>query len=245
MTLKEQFFQDLETFKRIPPQKRLSHLLDYYKLPLIAIIGAFIMVFGMIHIITSKETSRLNGFILNVSDISKASSIADSFCEYAAFTDTKSTVTFTTDLVYSPGQTSPNSNARTLQAIALRGYTEELDFMIGDLPSLTELAYMGFCGDLSEEMTAEQRAQYKDSFLYIDRALISETDSVSVIDPFMIPNCRNPEAMKDPIPVFIDVSQSSTLKSLYSTCSAPLVISIFPRAQHLDYISPLLDYLME
>ena len=107
---------------------------------------------------------------------------------------------------------------------------------------MTIMAYQGFFIDLSEVLTEEQYTFYKPYFHYIDRDLLENGDLA--IDK-SLPAGTDSSDMKDPIPVFIDISNCDKLSLIYNHDIGSLFFGITPNAPHTEHAVITLDYLVK
>jgi hypothetical protein len=128
---------------------------------------------------------------------------------------------------------------------------KSLDFIIGPLSVVQDIAYNGLFQDLENFLTDEEIALCEDHFLYVDTAVITKIANAyeedKDISSIKIPDASNPEEMKTPVATMIDVSKSEKLSKLYvpEEQDEPIVIAIMTDAPDKILTLKFIQYLMK
>ena len=126
---------------------------------------------------------------------------------------------------------------------------DNLDFVTGPMTSMQDLAYNGIFMDLREFFNPEQIKQYQDYFLYVDSAVITELADAYENDEdassIKIADCTNPDAMKEPVPVMINITQCEKLAKIYNAEDGLLAFGVITNAPHQTRTLNFLKFIME
>lgn len=249
MAVMNEFSRERESIKNAPFKVRLQYFWDYYKWHVIIPLVIIIIVSNYIyHMITDPETI-LNGVFINSSHLDNEEEFSDLiqnlYDTYEVDTE-EYNITFNTTISYSTTDTTYNyTSLQTLMAWSSAGV---LDFMCADKEVMTDFAYRGYFSDLRNLLSEEEVAMYEPYFQYIDQDVVNQiieaSDKLESTDNIEYPDCSNPDAMKEPIPVFIDVS-ATDLKNIYDDSTESVSFGIITQTEHLDMTLKMLDYLFD
>lgn len=251
MALMDEFKEERDAIlKNGTTKQKITYIWDYYKWHIIIpILVVSFIIWYIVHIITAPDII-LNGVLVNAykteTSISSEELLEDFYKEQKI--DLKEEeINLNTSMYISADNDS--ANYESLQALMAWHAADSLDFIAGDAPALTELAYRGYFPDLREMLTEEQIAKYEPYFLYMDKdvytrraEMVSSMEDISNVE---YPDCTQPEEMVDPIPVFIDMSQSQRLSEIYTETSEVLVIGITENVVDKELTLAFIDYLFE
>lgn len=251
MAQMDEFRAEREAMKTAPFKKKLAYFWDYYKWHTIITILLLIFVGSYIHTVVTATEDTLNGILLNTySTDDVTSDIINEFAEKEEIDLTKYSITLNTTLAYSvDGSTSySTSTGDTRQVILANTGAGLLDFISGDLTSMTDLAYVSMFLDLREVLTEEQITAYEPYFLYVDQAILDEIEAANEnyedTSDIIIPDCSKPEEMENPVPVLIDMSQSDKLTSIYTYNVEGLSFGVTASLANKETTLAFIDYLM-
>ena len=239
-----------ESVKCASPKKKWEYFWEYYKLHMI--VAAFVLLFVgslLYRGLTGKET-WLNGFFLNsISQKTAIEALKDDFIESAAIDGEKYELHFDANMVYSLDLASADysSQYETSQALVTQTAAKDLDFVIGDLPVMTVIAYSDYFLDLSTVLSAEEMEVYQKDLLYIDKAVLEELLSATSTEKeegmIQIADCREPEGMMQPVPVMLDISVWETVKEIYGQTTEPMVLGCIVNSENVESVRKLINYL--
>lgn len=249
MAVMNEFSRERESIKNAPFKVKLQYFWDYYKwhvlIPLVIII---IVSNHIYHVITDPETI-LNGVFLNSAHLGNEEEFSDLIQNlYETYdVDTEEyNITFNTTLSYST--TDSTYNYTTLQTLMAWSSAGAIDFMCSDKEIMTEFAYKGYFSDLRNLLTEEEIKLYEPYFQYIDQDVVNQiieaSEKMETNFEIDYPDCSAPDTMKEPIPVFIDVSETE-LKDIYGDDTEKVSFGIITQTEHMDMTLKMLDYLFK
>lgn len=225
-----------QTFLKMTPKEKISHIFYYYKVLIFAVLFSALFIGWTAYMESSEKESVLNGILLNT--YVTESSLEEHLIDELKLDTSTYTVDLNTSFNYSG--TDDYSDYEDYMNIIAQLSTGYLDFMTGDLESMLDLAYKGFFPDLTEILSEEVSEAWAPYFLYIDLALLAE-DDLSGIE---FPDCRNPDSMEDPIPVLIDMSACDTVLEDYGHPEDMTIALAIPLdAPNLDNLMTVLMHL--
>lgn len=251
MALMSEFQKEREAvLKHGTPKEKIKYIWDYYKWHIITpIIVISVIIWYIVHIVTAPDII-LNGVLMNAYHTETSitgEELLEEFYKEQEIDSKEEEINLNTSLYYTAG--NDNANYETTQALMAWHAADALDFIVGDLPSLTELAYRGYFPDLREVLTEEQIAKYEPYFLYMDQdiytrrsEILSNLEDASSLE---YPDCTKPEEMVDPIPVMIDISKSQKLSEVYTETSEVLTVGITVNVVNKALTLDFIDYLFE
>lgn len=231
-------------------KQKISYIWDYYKWHIIVPILAIIAIASYIVNLVTAPDILMNGVLLNVYNMESADpneALLTDFYKEQKVNTKEEEITLNTNLYYNADDATSNyESSQVLMAWLAAG---QLDFITGDAASLIDLAYKEYFTDLRDYLTDEQLEKYEPYFLYMDydvyekrSEMINNMDETTVIE---LPDCTNPEEMKEPIPVMIDISKSEKIKEVYGNTTEVLAFGVTVKETHKEMTTAFLDYLME
>ncbi len=200
----------------------------------------------------------LHGFMINTETKTEdtiAEDLAADFVKSYNVDTAKGDVIFADHYVCVPGDDKKEKETSETANELLISYGEQsLDFATAPTSVMMQLTYeiatakTFIFSDLSTLMTDEQLKLYEPHFLYIDLAVVEklqeeykETKDVSSIK---LPDPSKPDKMKNPMPVFVDISSSPKLAEIYGEKSDNIAFGIIDGTpSHLLAIN-FLEYMM-
>lgn len=249
MTEKERIkAQRKEYFANATWKQKLFYFWEFYKVHTIVIILIVIAVSSFIyHKVTDPEII-LNGMFLNSyneeSD-STASDLGIEFLELQEIDTSEYDVNFNEGL-YLTGDSTTDYESE--QAVWVQCAAGTVDFMVSPIEHLIDFAYQEYYTDLTTVLSEEQVEKYEPYFLYIDGDVLEKMATApadSPLDDIELPDPANPDGMKNPIPVFIDMTHCQKLTDIYGSSSDSLVFSILVNAPDAALAIDFLNYLTE
>lgn len=241
-------FRDLrEKVKDQPLKKKISYIWYYYKWFILGTIVIIAFIVGTIHGFMTRTDKVLFGALVNAVPVSDTESFADEFCDYAGI-DTKDSDIFlnhSLTITEAMDQNTVNSS----QMIMLYMSAKQLDFTVTDPDCFARLSYNDIYADLRNCLSEEQFAALEGKIYYIDRAVIAEIEEMAdndiSTDNIELPNPFKPEAMKEPIPVGIDISSCKKFMDTYHYEGEIAYLGIANNIPHLEMLLTFLEYLFE
>lgn len=221
MALRDEIKRERKAFfATATPKEKFKYLVEYYGLRVVVIVVALILGINLLIQVLTKPTPVLNGNFFNMAGLGTediATQLGNDFLKAKNLNEFKYSVSFNTNMVFSEQDDFQNYNMT--EALYAQIAAKSVDFIVGTSDEVLSLAYNEVFTDLSTILTEEQMKQYEPCFRYIDQALVTarredETTDKEAYD-IPIPDCTKPEAMEQPLPVFIDVSQSKSMQEMY------------------------------
>lgn len=236
-------------FKTAPFSKKIEFFWEYYKIHTFIILFLTIIVGYFIHHLVTAKDTVLSGLFLNAHSLETEVNVDDwgqEFLELKKIDTEEYEVTFLDSYTLSGDDTT---DYEIEQAIWVQVGAGAIDFMVSPLDYVTDYAYQDYYCDLRTIFSEEQIEKYEQYFLYVDGEVIKEIDELSQDlnneVNVTLPDATKPEEMKDPIPVFIDMSQCEEITKLYGSAYDSLVFGVLVNAEFPDNAVAFLDYLME
>lgn len=257
MALMDEFREERESIKNKPLKDKIGYIIDYYKWPIIGVVVAIIAVSSFIYTKTTAKEDVLSGMLLNTyaygstfseEDFTK---ISDEFLGGLNLNTDQYELTLNKSITYLTGDdaTANYYNSENLMVIMAQVAAGALDFMTGDADAMTELAYKDYFIDLSEVLSEEEYAAYEPYFLYMDKAfqtqLSVENTETLELATIEYPDCTIPDAMEDPVPIFIDMSQCEKLQEIYGNPTDETIVFGFTvNMTHKENTLKFLEYIL-
>ena len=245
MTLHEEITQKRqEYFATATPKQKLSYLLQYYGLRTLLICAAVIFIVSWIcHLATAPERILTGTFVnynlynttLNVDELE------NDFLSAQNIDSTKYIADFQTNITLV--QSDEASTYQSNQALYTQIASGMFDFAVGELNFLSNYAYGYHFVDLTTVLSKEQIKVFEPYFLYIDLDVLIERQEKK--EELPLPDFRNPDAMKKPIPVLVDISHCPITQEIYTTNSSDICYGIIRKNEHQENAIKFLEYLSE
>lgn len=248
MTIKEYFKEGIKAIKDHPPNERLAYFWEYYKwYAIIFLLVIVLLVQGVLGVINRRETA-LSGVLLNCKLGVADKEFLQDFYAYAGIDEAKESAAFYTDLTITNGQSKNDLNAfqRIMGGIAVR----DTDFIVGKSDVFPFFSYNSteIFMDLRDFLSQETLAQVSDRLYYIDGEFLKlfqlPPGTEITADITKAPDPRKPEAMKDPIPVGIDISDHEAFQSAYFLGKPTVYLGVVSNTTRPDTVMKFIEYLL-
>lgn len=249
MTLREEIKRERKKFlATATPKEKWNYFCDYYGLlTVVCIIIAFLVTWVVVDTVTRPEV-LLNGTFINVpSDRAQYSDeLGDNFLKTQKIDTEKYTASFGTGLTLLNGDMV--SSYESSQALMTQAAAGALDIIGGPNKQLLDYAYSGLFTDLRTVLTEEELEAYKPYLHYIDEAVVEERqeleDKMESYADIKLPDTQNPDAMKKPIPMFIDMGGNEKMGPVYGNTS-DLIVGVSVNYPNKDMTRKFLQYLLQ
>jgi hypothetical protein len=234
-------------------KERLEFFWKYYKWHILIWTLGIICLFFFVYKKVTAPVYSMQGFFLNVNEESakgKAEQLAKDF-EKANNIDTSyGGVMLNDTYAYWPNNTGDNQETyQASEAILAQKEHDSLDFIAAPMTSIQDLAYNNLFTDLRAFLNQQQLLEYKDYLLYIDKAVITELEAAyenkEDVSKIELPDCTNPDAMKDPVPVMISISHCKKLAGMYDSADGVAALGIMEDPPHKTKILAFIDFIMK
>ena len=260
MAVMDEFKAEREYLKKHGTrQEKWAYFWDYYKWhTIVGVVALIIVISSIYNALTAKDTV-MNGILLNSTtmlDTQKQEELILDFMTQQEINTKKNEINLNTSLYYSVFEDDKDieySNGELTytasQIMLVQVASGELDFITGDVSTLTSIAYSEHFVDLRTVLTEEQLTIYKPYLYYIDQdvldLMMKEKDSNEPAK-ITIPDVDKPEAMKNPVPVMIDLSRCEDIKIFYPNMKVdkPIVMGFAVNSKHAELTGKFVDYLM-
>ena len=231
-------------------KEKWEYFFDYYKGHVIGGIIAICILISVIVDIVSEKEALLTGVMMNnqISSEEVITKFEEDFLLFVNKNPSQYEISLMTELNYiNEADSFYEENMVTMQAISAQVTGKLLDVVCGDLRTMLLFAYGEHFTDLSLILTKEQMIELKPYLLYMDRAVLdkakNDANSSESEKEFIIPDCRRPEEMIDPVPIFIDLYGCEKLTGIYQNEKNAAVLAVAANAPHVDMIRAWVDYL--
>lgn len=243
MSTINQYKKSWESIRNRTLKEKIEYLLYYYKWYFIGILLFLSAIIQFIYgNVTAKEIA-LNGIFVNANTTPSAlAAFEEDLNSKLAIDTSKYEISLNTNLSYLTDSDGDSYNYQLFQSLQVWYTAGEIDFLVGNLDFMTLMAYQGFFVDLSKVLTQEEYSFYKPYIYYIDRDIL-DSDNLSV--DISLPTGTDPSDMKDPVPVFIDMSNCNELSSIYNHNTSNLFFGIMPNSSNMERAKITLNYLMD
>ena len=242
--------EDWQKVKNLPTKEKWEFFWDYYKIPVICIFLAVVLLTQAISSVANQKDIAFSGFCVNCKISIKEAPFWEGFYEYAGIDGETQTAACYSDVQIMPGQTQLNNS--TVQRIIAGCSIQDVDFVAGDPYSFQVCAYTSqrLFSDLRDVLDAETLEKYADRIYYIDDAIIDTLNSP--VGEQVEPNAleypqdpKNPETMKKPIPVGIDVSDREDLLNAYYLEGTYIYVGAVKSTARPELTKQFLEYLLK
>lgn len=253
MAAMDEFKAEREAVKNGPLKQRLEYFWDYHKWHVLIPLFIGIIIGVSIYQAVTRPDTIVSGIVLNTysqTAYERASELNLNYLKTLELDPKEYQVELNTTLAYSndPGE-GVSMNYESLQAITAQTGAGVIDFMVADTETMIDFEYRAMFADLREVLTKEQLQAFEPYLLYIDRDILIqrqkyyeenfETSDLTFTD------CRKPEEMKDPVPVFLDMSNCKKLTDIYEDVPDSLALAVPSKSERIEALQDFLNYLYE
>lgn len=230
-----------------PLKQKVEHIITYYGVMLTIL--AAVLIFAVsysIHLITMKD-SALNITCLGATVTQKnIDAFASSFAEHAGIDQEQYEVDISANLS-SYDQGGSEGAYDVAEIMIAMAASQEVDAIVSDTTTLIPYMYQRLFADLTQVLSPEQQARYKDHFLYTDRTIVEQLKDMSnVVELPKFPDPTKPEEMDDPVPIAIRIPENTQFHELcFSRLDGYAAYGILVNSVNLENALAFLDYIME
>lgn len=251
MPLMDEFKEERDAIKNADFKTKAKYYLYYYKLHIIAVACALILVITLVHDILTHKDNALFAVMLNSAVLVEddAEAFVQNYTEYAGIDTDEYIIQIDSSINFD--QTALEELAMSAsQRLMVYTATGELDVIVGGSDIFPAQAGQGMFHNLQDILTEEQLAQYEPYFYYVDQAIIDEWDEIALEgDPNAVypdmPDPFKPEEMETPIPVGLVVTDCDTLTGTYYFRGDYSAIGVLVNAPNLENAVKFIDYIFE
>ncbi len=249
MPVMDEFKEERESLKHGTFKQKFSYFCDYYKWHVIVTIAATVFVISLIVQIVTRKDIVFYAAVINGLEMPNATEYVQSFAEYAGVDTDKNQVLLDASLHLNFSvldQQTIGSSQKLVAYIAGR----DVDVFIGDETVMESYANNETFHDLSKFLSPEQYTKCEPYFYYIDQAVVDEkmaaqkTMNNDYIAQY--PDPRNPEAMRNPVPVGIYLDNTQALKdNYYYEEDKDIILSVVANTERPETTSKFIDFLLD
>ena len=236
-------------------KEKIAYFFDYYTLHTVIIAAVLIFATSFIYQQVTKPDIVLNGLLLNVLSFEEGDPVEDlrtGFMEYIDMDTKEYDMSLNSSLMINMGNASQQSQVNDFeasQAMMVQCAAGAVDFISSPLKPILDYGYGDMLVNLKTVLSEEDLEKYEPYFLYVDLEVVNQkieaADNNQNANDIPCPDPTKPEEMKEPIPVFIDVTTCEKMKNIYHYSPDTLAIAVAVNAPNPDRISDLLAYLFE
>lgn len=251
MARKDEWNHAKKVFKNGTTRQKAEYILDYYKWHILFLMVILLLIGNIIYTnLTHKEYILKGIFLSTPADTETVLDLEKDFLKIYPIDNSSEDIFFDSSIYYRPdaGNIDSTLSYQAVQVLTTRIATGEIDFIVADDVTLTDLCYQQYFSDLSEVLSEDQMRKYEPYFLYYDRAVMEQINRADLMtedaDSMILPDPWKPEQMKDPIPVMINVTESAKISLLYPDSSETYAFVFLENANNPKKAIEVLEYLM-
>lgn len=245
MPVMDEFREEREAIKHGTFKQKYQYFKDYYRMPLLITVLALCFVGSLVYQFVTKKDSAFYAAMLNCSAYQENEWFTESYAEAADIDLNKYNIILDSAIYYRLNSYDEDTYiaAQKLSTYAGAG---QINVMMGGGEEFAHFANSALFMDLRQALTPEQAKRYRPYFYYVDGALMD--GNLDVQDgpaDSAFPDPRNPDGMKDPIPVALYVEDSEKLNKAFYFKNAEdgIAVGIYANSSHLDYSLSFIDFL--
>lgn len=206
------FRNEFHKLKNESLKVKLEYIFTYYWIPILTVAALLvILVSQMIHFATRKEAVLSGHFINAIFEQEDSERFLSDVSSKMNIEEKTSEISLSNSLLSSD---DPYSMMAAHQLITAQIAAKSLDFLVGDIDTLSQYAYDESFLDIRTVLSTEQTAVLSPYFLFIDRAIIEQI-SQSGEPPKEFPDPTKPETMKKPMPFAVQIPENSEFDNVY------------------------------
>lgn len=242
--------EDWQKVKDMPPKEKWEFFWDYYKIQAICILLAIVLIVQGVATVVNQKEIIFSGFCINCKIGIDEKPFWNGFYEAAGIDGETQTVACYSDVQIMPGQIQLNNN--TVQRIIAGCAVQDTDFIAGDPYSFQVCAYTSqqLFADLREVLDEKTLEKYAGRIYYIDKSIIDLLNSPvgEQVEPDALEypkDPKDPESMKNPIPVGIDISDRKDLQKAYYLDGTTIYVGAVRSTARPALTKQFIEYLLK
>lgn len=244
MALRDEIIRERKQyFAKSTMAEKVAYLFHYYGIQTLLLCIALFFFASFIYHYLTEPKCILNGTFVSFNSNStsnNASKLAEDFLSSQNLDTSDYKVDFRTNItLYHPGE---SDEWQIEQALYTQISSGILDFAVGDLDIMNTYAYGYHFADLTTILSKEQIKIFEPYFLYVDLDVLIERSETHTDIPFS--DFRQPENMKNPIPMMLDLSTSSLIQEIYGEKSNNICYGIIKKGENQKNAINFLEYLL-
>lgn len=247
MAVMDEFKEQRDAIKEKSFGEKLKYYIYYYKWHAMGVLAAVaLLIWFTVDMLNSKDLAMF-GVFLNASSTTLESpeEFAEDLAGYMNVNLDEYALSF--EHTFRMGKQMDQLGLQANQTIMVYLAAGDLDVMTMDEYNFNKYAYRTAYSDLRTHLSEDILEQYKDYLFYMDDAFVEEVERVSKEETldYVIeyPDYKDPAAMKDPIPVGINLAASEKFKEYYSYGDDEAFIGIVINTKNPDKCKQLFEFL--
>ncbi|MCM1112130.1 MAG: hypothetical protein NC399_02630 [Muribaculum sp.] len=246
MPVMDEFREEREAIKHGTFKQKYQYFKDYYRMPLLITILALLFVGALVYQFVTKKDSAFYAALLNCSAYQDNEWFTEEYAQAAGIDLDKNTVILDSAIYYKLNSYDEDTYIAAQKLTTYAG-AGQINVMMGGGDEFAHFANSALFLDLRQTLTPEQQELYQAYFYYVDGALMDRNLDVQdgpADSVFHDP--RDPDGMKDPIPVALYVEDSERLNKAYYFKNAEdgIAVGIYANSSHLDNTLAFIDFLL-
>lgn len=234
----------------MPAKEKWEFFWDYYKIQALCILLVIVLVVQCVTTVTNQKEIVFSGFCINCKISIDEDPFWAGFYETAGIDSETQTAACYSDVQIMPGQIQLNNN--TVQRIIAGCAIQDVDFIAGDPYAFQVCAYTSqkLFADLREVLDEKTLEKYADRIYYIDESIIDLLNAPvgEQVEPDALEypkDPKNPDTMKKPVPVGIDVSNRKDLQKAYYLDGTTIYVGAVRSTARPQLTKQFIEYLLK
>lgn len=246
MTIIEYIKKEHANIKEKPKEERWGYFWDYYKWHVVVVALVFVLLIQVVVGIVTRKEVVFSGILLNCRININDDDFLQGFYDRIGIDVTQQEAAFYTDVILTDKNTK--NDVTSVQRIMAGIATKDTDFVVGQQENFSICAYNTgrIFVDLREFLDEDTLNLFADRLYYIDGAVLEKLSvpaGESIGASISFPDPTKPEAMENPIPVGIDISDREAFQSSYYFPDTTLYLGIAANTPRTELVKQFVDYL--
>lgn len=252
MAVMDEFRDKREALKDQPLKEKLKYFRDYYLTTTLVVLAIIVGAVWLIKDMVSGKETAFNAVFVNALQLQEAlDPFTDPFIESIGIDQEKYEVRI--DASYTLSEGYDENSYYSMQIIMTRLAAQEIDVMAMDAANFTKYVYNETYADLRTFLpeTLLSKLEAEGKVFYMDQAFLTtlaELQEKTYEDPNAVieyPQYTDPEAMEDPVPIGIRLTDSPKFQEYFTYGSSEAYIGIAINSLHQENAVTFISYLFE
>lgn len=247
MPVMDEFKEERNAIRQKSLKEKISYFFDYYKWHTVAVVVITVAVISMIIHLANRKDCALYVCLLNTMAYDQTEDYIQRFEEYAGIDREDYEVTFDTSMYIEIGGRD-SVTATSFQKLTVYTAAGDLDVIVTDPEIIEYYVDQGIFYDLRQILSPEQIALYEPYFFYVDQVIIDAIQAAGARDETyeaVFSDPRQPETMKEPIPVGIFLDDCQRLKENVEFFDEENVLSVLINSSNVETALKFIDFTMK
>ncbi|MFI3200475.1 MAG: hypothetical protein R3Y54_02970 [Eubacteriales bacterium] len=245
----DEFRDEVNKIKDAPLKERIAYYTYYYKWHVISVVvGVWIISSLVYSSLTSKEVAFC-AFLINALQVEEGKGELETRLIEGTAIDLDKESLLLDATIYMDYAVQDMNFISYQQKLSVMMGASEIDMVITDYTTFSNLCMSEMFLDLQTLMTEEEIAMYEPYFYYIDAQYFAQRDALlssgEISYEFPEYNAREKEGMAEPMAIGIVLSEDSPLLEEYAFIEKDVVAGVVVNSRRLDRTQYFLDMLLE